>query len=164
SFPTQIKQIQLNLSRSMTWDSNCTGGVVTQFTDERGNSVTEDYTSDPAFWRPDYFLDQSQYKTTFSYSQTPTENTLTSGRSVSDFRTTVDGFGRPILSQQAQTSSLTQYDSVQINYNTLGQVSGTTMPFQAAASTTSSTAPTTSIQYDALGRPTQVKDASGTLI
>ena len=158
SFPTTISE-PLSMSRTMTW--SCTGGVLTGVTDENGNSMAADYTTDPDFWRPDYTLDYAGYKTTWGYSETATESNLTFGSSVSDYRATVDGFGRPILSQQEQGPSLNEYDTVQTNYNTLGQVSGTTMPFQAAASTTSSTAPATSIQYDAMGRPTSVSDAGG---
>lgn len=158
SFPTTINE-PLSMSRSMTW--NCTGGALTKATDESGNSVTTNYTSDPYFWRPNSIVDQANYTTTLAYSETATESNLTFGSSVSDFRTTVDGFGRPILSQQEQGPSLNEYDTVQTNYNSRGQVSGTTMPFQAAKSTTSSTAPSTSTTYDALGRPTLVTDAGG---
>ena len=154
SFPTTISE-PLSMSRTMTW--SCTGGVLTGATDN-GNSMAADYTTDPDFWRPDYTLDYAGYKTTWSYSETATESNLTFGSSVSDYRATVDGFGRPILSQQEQGPGLNEYDTVQTNYNNLGQASGTTMPFQAAASTTSSTAPAT---FEPVRRARQAHPAQG---
>ena len=103
SFPTTVNE-PLSLSRSMTW--NCTGGVVTQVTDENGNTVTSDY-SDPDFWRPDYTIDQMGNQTNIMYiGENAVETALqnfNSGNSAFDFRTTVDGFGRPILKQHLQS-------------------------------------------------------------
>ena len=160
AFPTSISE-PLSLSRSMTWD--CNGGVGLTVTDENGKVTTVHY-SDADFRRPDYTLDKLSNKTTLTYTlQTAVESNLTFNgvNSVSDFRTTVDAFGRPILSQRAQTPSLAEYDSSETDYNIMGQASRSTMPFQSAAGVTSSTAPGNAAVYDALGRPTLVTDAGG---
>jgi YD repeat-containing protein len=133
-------------------------------TDPNGKTITADYTTDPYFWRPDYTLDQIGNKTTLAYSgQTAVESALlfNSNQSVTDLRSTVDGFGRSILNQKGQTPSPTEYDSAETDYNVMGQPSRSTMPFQAAAGATNSSAPSTTTTYDALGRPTLVTDGGG---
>src|SRR5262249_16310001 len=55
----------LSLSRSMTW--NCTGGVLTQISDENGQSVTTGY-GDPYFWRPNSITDQTSAFTNLWYN------------------------------------------------------------------------------------------------
>jgi len=161
SFATTINE-PLSLSRSIT--SNCTGGIATQVADENGNNVTSNYT-DSDFWRPANVLDQLSNQTDLSYiGQTSVEASLqnfNSGNSVSDSRTTVDGFGRPILSQRLQGPGATNYDSTEIDYDNMGRPSRSTMPFSAAAGGTSSSAPGTQTTYDALGRVLTVTDANG---
>lgn len=161
SFPTTIDE-PLSLSRSITW--NCTGGVATQVTDENGNNVTSSYT-DPDFWRPASLSDQMSNQTNVNYiGETAVEAALqnfNSGNSTSDSRTTVDGFGRPILSQRLQGPGATQYDTAEIDYNNVGLANRSTMPFSAAAGGTSSTAPGVKTTYDALGRVLTVTDANG---
>ncbi len=76
-------------------------------------------------------------------------------------RATVDGFGRPILSQRLQGPGEMNYDTREVDYNELGKPSKSSMPFSAAAGGTSSTAPATNTTYDALGRVLTVTDASG---
>lgn len=162
AFPTSVTE-PLSLSRSMTW--NCVGGVMLTSTDENGKTATADYTTDPSFWRPDYVLDQLANKTTVSYYTQPsaTESTLSfnGASSVSDLRTTLDGFGRSILSQRAQTPSLAEYDSAETDYNVMGQASRSTLLFQATAGTTNATTPGVTTTYDALGRPLTITDSGG---
>lgn len=161
AFPTSISEPS-SLSRLFTW--NCVGGVLLTATDENNDTVTSDYTSDTSFWRPDYTLDQLFFKTTYAYSgQTATESNLNfnGGSSVSDQRTTLDSFGRPILSQRAETPSLANYDTTETDYNVSGQVSRSTLPFQAAAGVTSSSAPGVTTVYDASGRPATSTDSGG---
>jgi RHS repeat-associated protein len=161
AFPTSVTE-PLSLSRSYSW--NCIGGVMLTAGDENGKTVTSDYTTDASFWRPDWTQDQLLNTTNFTYAgQTTTESALTfnSQNSVSDLRTTVEGFGRPSLSQRGQTPSLAEYDSTETDYNIMGQASRLTMPFQAAAGATNSTAPSTTTTYDALGRPLTVTDGGG---
>ena len=115
SFATTINE-PVGLSRSMTW--NCTGGIATQVTDESGNNVTSTY-SDPDFWRPASVTDQENNETSITYiGQTAVEAALqnfNSGKSASDSRTTVDGFGRRILSQRLQKPGGTQFDTAEID-------------------------------------------------
>jgi RHS repeat-associated protein len=160
AFPTSISE-PLSLSRSLTW--NCTGGVATQLTDESGNNVSSSYT-DPYFWRPASVTDQMNSSTSFTYNgETSAESTLlfNSNHSVADSLMTVDGFGRSILSQRKQGPTATDYDSTETDYNGLGQPDRFTMPFQAGAGTTNSTAPSTSAGYDALGRVLTTVDGGG---
>jgi RHS repeat-associated protein len=161
SFATSINE-PLSLSRSMAW--NCTGGIATQVTDENGNNVTANYT-DSDFWRPANVQDQLTNQTNLSYTgQTAVEASLqgfNGGNSTFDSRTTVDGFGRPILNQQLQAPGSTNYDTLEADYNNFGQPNRSTMPFQAAAGGTSSTAPGMTTTYDALGRQLSVTDADG---
>jgi RHS repeat-associated protein len=159
AFPSSISE-PMSLSGSFTW--NCVGGVNLTTTDENSKVVTSDYSADPDFWRPDYTLDRLLNKTTFAYPTNPTatESNLSfnSNNSVSDLRTTVDGFGRVVLSQQAETPGLGEYDISETDYNVSGQPSKSTIPFQAPKDTTSSSAPGTTTVYDALGRPYLVTD------
>ncbi len=158
SFPTTIDEPQ-SLSRSMTW--NCTGGITTQVTDENGNKVSASYT-DPDFWRPASVTDQMNNQTKISYiGETAVEAALNfnSGNSVSDFRTTVDDFGRPILSQRLQGPGATNYDTAETDYNNVGLSNRSTMLFSATAGTTSSSAPGVNSTYDALGRVLTSTDA-----
>jgi RHS repeat-associated protein len=161
SFATTINE-PLSLSKSITW--NCTGGTATQITDENGKNATSTY-SDTDFWRPASVFDQANNETTINYaSQTAVEAALqnfNSGNSASDSRTTVDGFGRPILSQRLQGPGATQYDTAETDYNVMGQAYRSTMPFSATAGSTSSTAPSTTTTYDALGRVLTIMDAAG---
>ena len=159
SFVTSIAE-PMTLSQSYTWD--CNGGVQLTATDENDKSSTTHY-SDPNFWRPDYVKDQLQYQMNLSYTQqTAVEAKLNvATNSVLDVRSTVDGFGRSILTQKAQTPSLTQYDTAETDYDTLGRPSRSTMPFQAGAGGTNGTAPAATTSYDALNRPTTVTDGGG---
>lgn len=161
SFVTSISE-PLGLTRSIAW--SCTGGVTTQVTDENLNTVSTSPT-DPAFWRLTGVTDQANNQTTIAYSShNAVEAALVNfngGSSVSDVRMTGDGFGRPILTQTLQGPSLTTYDSVETDYDGLGQLYRTTLPFSAQAGVTNSTAPATITTYDALGRVLTTTDANG---
>jgi RHS repeat-associated protein len=160
TFPTSISE-PASLSRSFTW--NCAGTVVHTATDENGQVVKTDYT-DSDFWRPADVFDQKGSETTISYiGQTAVESSqiFNSSQSVADFRATIDSFGRSILSQKLQGPGATNYDTVETDYNVAGQPYRSTMPFQATAGGTSTTAPSTTAVYDALGRPTLVTDGGG---
>jgi RHS repeat-associated protein len=163
SFATTISE-PLSLSRSMQWD--CTGGMAKQVTDENGNNVSSNYT-DPDFWRPFSVTDQMSNQSNITYvGQTAVEAALQNfngGNSASDSRTTIDGFGRPTFSQRLQAPGSTNYDTLETDYNNLGQPYRSTMPYTAQASPSSSntTAPATTRTYDALGRTLTVTDADG---
>ena len=121
--------------------------------------------TDPDFWRPASVVDQLNNQTNISYSgEAAVEASLQNfngGNSVSDSRTTVDGFGRPILGQRLQGPGATNYDTAETDYNNVGRPSRSTMPFSATAGTTNSSAPGVNTTYDALGRVLTTTDADG---
>lgn len=174
SFVTSISE-PLSLSRSFTWD--CNGGVMTSITDENSKTATVFYTGtgnplgapDPFFWRPFGAQDQLSVGTSFSYpSVVATESRMSfnGGNSVVDHRTTLDAFGRPILSQTQQAPGTGpgtgNYDSLQTAYDSVGRVSEVFQPYSAAAGTPcSGTCPGTTTSYDALSRPLTGTDGGG---
>ena len=171
AFPTSISE-PLSLSRSMTW--NCTGGVMTQLTDENSQSISTNY-NDPYFWRPTSVTDQTGAQTSFCYgllssstgtcsvNATQVESTLNfnSNNSTVDELTTVDGVGRPHVQQTRQSPSSSNFDSVETDYDALGRVSRVTVPYNGTAGQTNSSAPATTTTYDALSRVYQVTDGGG---
>jgi len=163
SFPTTINE-PLGLTRSLAYDSSCTGGMAVRVIDENGHNITTTY-SDVYFWRPNTVSDQSLNQTNISYiGKVTVEAALQNfngGNSASDVRTTTDGFGRPILSQRLQAPGISNYDTVETDYNNVGLSTRTTMPFSAAAGVTSLSAPGRSTTYDALGRVLSVTDGNG---
>lgn len=161
SFVTEVDLPITTLKRYVSWDSpNCTGAVVKSETDENGKSTTYDYT-DPNYWRVTKITDPLSNYTTISYPNVNTvESSLSFGSTSVDVRSTVDGFGRSILAQQLNTGST--YDSFQTNYNSVGQLSKTLLPFSSGAGVLcSGTCPGTTFSYDPLGRSTLVSDAGG---
>ena len=155
SFPTGVTEAISTLSKSFAWD--CTGGVLTQATDENGQNTTTNY-NDAFFWRPHTVTDASGAITTYSYPTGSPFNwvesslPIVSGTSVADSRTTVDGLGRPILQQRRQGPSASNYDTVETDYDSLGRVKKVTLPFSTTAGATNSSAAGTTTQYDALSR------------
>ena len=85
------------------------------------------------------------------------------GNSVSDFRTTVDGFGRMAFGQRLQAPGSENYDTSETDYNNLGQPYISRMPYSATASPSSenTSAPGTTTTYDALRRVFTVTDGDG---
>jgi RHS repeat-associated protein len=169
SFPTTISE-PLSLSRSI--QSNCTGGVITQVTDENGNAFGVYYTgasfgqsADPNFWRPYASTDRMGNATAFSYpSNTVSESTMAfnGNNSVIDVRSTRDGFGRPIIGQVEQGYNGQNYDSVETDYDVIGRLSRQTMPYVATASSPcTGTCTGANPTYDVLGRPQSIKDGRG---
>ena len=161
AFVTSISE-PLLLSRSMTW--NCTGGVLLSATDENSKVASASYT-DSFFWRPASTTDQAGNVTSFSYlSPTRTESTMTfnAGASVVDHLVQLDGLGRQIVSQTRQAPGSSNYDSVETDYNLVGQISKLTLPYIGTAGALCSGAcPGTTTAYDALGRLLSVADAGG---
>ncbi|MGH9546169.1 MAG: hypothetical protein ACRD23_13255 [Terriglobales bacterium] len=101
--------------------------------------------------------------TSFSYpSPTRTETALTFGSSTVDHLTQLDGLGRPIVSQTRQAPASSTYDSVETDYNVVGNVSKVTLPYSGAAGALcSGTCPGTLFAYDALGRTLSATDGAG---
>jgi RHS repeat-associated protein len=173
AFPTSITEPVGNMTQSYTW--NCTGGTLTQLTDENGKNSSVSYT-DPYYWRPASTSDQIGAATNFCYgllsnstgtctlNPTQVESTLNfnSNNSTVDSLMTVDSLGRPQVRQTRQSPSLTTFDSAESDYNALGRPSRSTMPYSAGAGqTTSPTGPSVTTTYDALARPLTVTDAGG---
>lgn len=165
SFPTGIS-LPLPMSRSMAW--NCTGGVLTSATDENGQVSYVNYTSDPYFWRPESAKDALLNVTYFTYPgliQTEGYLNFNGTTSTVDVTTGLDTLGRSLYSQQKQSQSSTNYDTVQQTYDSFGRPFRVTMPY--VATTTSNPTPpggtpfASTTYYDALGRPTQIIDGGG---
>jgi RHS repeat-associated protein len=157
SFVTSVSE-PLSLSRSMTW--NCTGGVQTSLTDENGQPTTTTYT-DPYFWRRNKVTDAASSVASFTYqAATSVEGAIPFGNSTIDALTTVDSLGRTHISQLREGPSSGIYDSVETDYDSDGRLSRITLPYQAGAGVTNSSAPSTVTTYDALGRKYQVTDSA----
>jgi len=169
AFPTSVSE-PLSLTKSMTW--NCTGGVMTQLTDENGNNSSVSY-SDPYYWRPASATDQAGVATNFCYgllsnstgtctlNPTQVESTLNfnSNNSTVDTLTTLDGLGRTHLKQTRQSPTSSNFDSVETDYDSLGRVRRVTLPYSGTSGHTNSTAPATTATYDALNRTLSVTDS-----
>jgi RHS repeat-associated protein len=160
SFVTSISE-PLSLSRSMTWDTNCLGGVKTSVTDENSKIVSYTYTTDPYFWRPNSATDQASNQTSFTYTgETSIKSSLPISGTTSGVNTlvTVDGLGRTSVSQLEETPTSVTYDSVETDYDSMGRPDRATLPYAANAGATNSSAPSNQTTYDALSRKTQVAD------
>jgi len=170
SFATSTTKAISPLSTSQTW--NCTGGVQLTATDENGQATTTAYT-DLYFWRPASATDPTGAVTSTCYglvsggscttSPNQRESTLTfnSGNSTVDMLTTLDGLGRAHVQQTRQGPSLTTFDSVETDYDSIGRVSRVTLPYSGSAGQTNSTIAGTTTTYDALSRPLTVLDGGG---
>jgi len=102
---------------------------------------------------------------TYSPNANPptTETSMTfNSSSISDMLTTYDGVGHPILRQNKQSPTSTNYDTVAIGYDLLGRQSSIGMPCVSTASVACSS-PSTTMTYDALCRPTVVSKPLGAL-
>ena len=160
TFATTIDE-PLGLFRSAAW--NCNGSVATSVIDENNQTSVVTY-NDPNFWRPTQTSDQENNPTSITYiNQTAVESSLSfnSNNSIVDFRSSVDGFGRPNLNQRLQGPGATNYDTTETDYNNVGFADRSTMLFSAAAGGTNSSAPGVSTTYDALGRVLTTTDSDG---
>jgi RHS repeat-associated protein len=154
------KSLPLSLSESFTW--YCGGAVESSATDENSSTSSAAYTTDAYFWRPNSSTDQASYLTTYAYTPTTTEGTLSfnGNQSTADSLKTLDGMGRPHVIQKRQGPGSTNFDTTEIDYGPLG-VARQTMPYVGTAGQTNSSAPSTTTQYDGLGRKVSVTDAGG---
>jgi len=171
AFPTGVTEPLSTLTQAMSW--NCTGGVMTQLTDENSQNVSTSYT-DPYFWRPVSTTDQIAAVTNFCYglltsgsctinpNQIESYLNFNSGNSTADSLTTLDGLGRPHVKQtrQGPASSTSNFDSAEVDYDALGRPNRSTMPYSQTAGQTNSSAPAVVTTYDALGRVLTKTDAA----
>jgi RHS repeat-associated protein len=161
SYVTSVA-LPLNLSRSQTWD--CTGGVVTSATDENGKVITYAYAPDPAYWRVNSITDPGPNVTNFTYSGAlSAESSLifNGTSSTVDVLNTFDLLGRIRVAQRKQSPSSSSYDSRETDYDSAGRPQRVTQPYSGTFGQTNSTAPATTVAYDALGRELQRIDAGG---
>lgn len=79
--------------------------------------------------------------------------------STTDIVQYLDGFGRIYLVQQRESTSSSNWDTVETDYNIFGQTIRETLPFVDAKGTKNSTVPGTTYVYDALGRVTSATDS-----
>jgi RHS repeat-associated protein len=163
AFPTSISE-PLSLSRSMTW--NCTGGVQLTAVDENSQTMTTNY-SDPYFWRPASALDQGSNTTTFNYyapvpARAEAYVFFNSGNSIAEQLTTLDGLGRVSVTQRQQAPGVSNFDTIEKDYDALGRPSRVTLPyFSNSYGQKNSSAPAQTSTYDALNRPLQTADSGG---
>ena len=166
SFPTSVSK-PLGLTRSMTYDSTCAGGVVTSVTDENSQKTTTAYT-DPYFWRPASSTDPLNNVTSTSYTPTTTESYMNfASNSTLDVLATVDALGSAVFSQKRQAQGSSTFDSTQTTYGwatsgVTGAFRTVSMPYAAAAGQGAPTGTAvTTTQYDAVGRLSSTKDGGG---
>jgi len=166
AFPTSVQlsnTITPTLSRSMTW--NCSGGVMTQLTDENGQPTNYTY-NDAYYWRLTAVADPTNAVTNIAYSTSPsfaTESTLNFNGSTStvDTRTTLDGLGRVHVTQRQQSQGAANYDSVETDYNSLGRAYRVSAPYSAGAGGLYGGSTYTTTTYDTLNRPLLVTAGGG---
>ena len=165
--PTSFTYNATTLQTSQTWDvdggSNkpCNGGVVLSQTGLDGNPSSQTF-NDP-LWRKNSTTDQNSQTVQTAYTLTSVSTSTAFNNATLEHVTTLDGIGRPILSQTYQGSSGSGYDTVRTTYDALGRVQNVTSPF--TCSTVGSASCTSSIEsittYDALGRVHTYTDANG---
>jgi RHS repeat-associated protein len=161
--PPTVAGIQLTTSQE--W--NCLGGVVTSSTDANGKKTSYNYVdatnhADP-YWRIKVLTapatDTTFSTTNFTYTPTSTETSMlfNGGASIQDQVTTTDGLGRPILVQQRQGPSSSNYDTVSYGYDLDGNQNFVSLPCSTTLGSGCTTGTTTT--FDALNRPRHSQDA-----
>lgn len=143
---------------------NCMGGVQTSSTDPNGAQESVAY-ADPYYWRPTSTTDALGNVTGITY---PDSNTVQSAlnfngsSSTSTSRMKVDAFGRSYLFERKQGQGSSWWDIVETFYDKLGRPNYQTLPYSGTVDTTTTTStPGVSTQFDALSRPTSVTDSAG---
>ena len=160
AFPVGITE-PMSLTRHMTF--NCVGGIQTSLTDENSQVTTLTY-NDPYFWRINKITDPASDISSFTYTDptsidvsTPFNGTT----SVSDKRSNFDTLGRSHVAQVRQGPSSSTYDSIEIDYDSLGRLSRSTLPYNGTVGQTNASAPGKTFTYDALWRTSTVSDSGG---
>jgi RHS repeat-associated protein len=161
SFPTSVSK-SLNLTMSTNW--NCNGGALTSLTDEN-TQVTSITYSDTLFWRPASAVDAANATTNTNYlgiSQKESTLSFNGGNSAVDQVATLDGLGRPILRQLREAPGSSNFDSVETDYDALGRIRRTTLPYVGGMGATNTSAPGVTRTYDAVGRVLSITDSGNT--
>jgi RHS repeat-associated protein len=160
-------------THSFSWD--CTGGVMTRITDENGSSSQTLFTgtntncttsADAFFWRPYCSIDPLQNATLFSYGTKSYESNMSfnSNKSAVDSLIQIDGLGSPVNFQSQQQPGGSNYDTATLGYDSNGRQVLTTMPCTVGSGAACPSSPGVNTQYDALNRPIQVQNATGTMM
>jgi RHS repeat-associated protein len=164
AFPTSITPPQgtsgVDLTSATAYD--CNGGVAVSATDPNGRTVATTGW-DPYFWRAIAVTDQSMGYTKL-YSYTPTTVDTHWGLNTTSTvhtKTTVDGLGRPHVSQREQGYNSPNFDSVETDYDADGRPYRTTVGYVGTAGQANPSAAATTTNYDALGRPLHAQDPGG---
>jgi RHS repeat-associated protein len=159
------------LTTSYTWD--CNGGVVTQVKDANGQPTNYGYvnqigTPEP-FWRLNSTTDALSNVTWKTYThatstapatvETALSFPTSSPTSTVDTLNTMDGFGRPSMSQERTGPSATTFDQT-VHY-TYGWTSKGTVTGRFIQRTIPGGTAVTTTQLDALGRTASVTDGGG---
>jgi RHS repeat-associated protein len=158
AFPTSISE-PLNMSRSVTWDTGCVGGVPATTTDEN-NKVTTYTWNDPHFWRPANVLFPDGGETDFIYNSQTSIATKTKMNSSQNITITqlFDGLGRNKQQQlNSDPEGVTYGDTA---YDALGRVYSASNPYR---STSDPTYGLTTYGYDALSRAKTVTLQDGSV-
>jgi hypothetical protein len=87
-----------------------------------------------------------------SVTMTVTYQAAGATNSTSDVITYIDGLGRTYLTQTLEGIGSANWDTAESDYNALGQVVRSTLPFVSTKGTKSPTAPGATYLYDAMGR------------
>jgi len=168
AFPTSVQEAVAGLSVSMAW--NCSGGVRTSYTDENGHAAYVAYADPHGLWRPSSTTDAAANTTNFTYTPAAGPSPATvesamnfnSGQSVSDQLTTLDGLGRPYLSQTRQGPALSTFDSVQTVYDQEGRPHEVSAPYVGTASATAPGGTAFNVTtFDSAGRTHTITDGGG---
>jgi len=168
AFPTLVQELVSSLTVSMGWD--CTGGVMTSYTDENGNTAATSYGDPAGLWRPTASTDAAGNQTNYSYTnasgsvpaQTEAAMAFNGGASTSDVLTTLDGLGRATISQTRQGPGATTFESVQTKYDLEGRASQVSAPYIAAANAVAPAGtPFNSTSFDFSGRTATITDTGG---
>jgi RHS repeat-associated protein len=158
------KMVTNALSQVKTTQYYTCTGAPRSVTDPNSQAVTYAYgSSSPQYGRLSSVTDPLSNATTMSYSgSTQSESTLTfnSSSSTADTLNVLDTLARPRLTQRKQSPSASSYDTTQVDYDLIGRAYKSYLPFNAMAGTTASTFTGTYYEFDALGRPTKLKDST----
>ena len=145
AFPKSVSVPGYEVILTTQYTYNCTGGVVTSVTDPNSAMTTTNYT-DPYFWRPASTTDPLGNTTYYNYynvknfsagstmgiGQTESGMIWNSGHSTTDTVTTADALGRPFLTQTRQAPGSGNFDTVETDYDTIGNVNQQSRPFSCA--------------------------------
>jgi RHS repeat-associated protein len=157
------KTVTNALSQVTTTQYNTCTGTPHAVTDANSQTTTYSYGSDSATsGRVSSVTPPSTPATNYAYSSTSVGSQMTFNSNFSTVHTVgfTDGLGRSHFTQQEPVPGSQYWNTVQSDYDVVGHVSRATLPFSATFSSTSSSAPGTTYQYDALGRPKQATDSA----